>query len=136
MHQRVRYIPFSSSHATRSKRRWKCAATRCSRALVDNADWYRGRWVMQIQISAGVTLMVRRRRMGSAYDAADEARPIPSAVDMRGYEIRQSQGRQSVSQSDCRSGRAVRTRSKERRRERAHGERLASIHGQYITWQG
>lgn len=55
--------------------------------------------------------------MGNAHDAVDEARQITSAVDMRGYEIRQSQGRQSVSQSDCRSGRAVRTRSEKKRRE-------------------
>lgn len=46
-------------------------------------------------------------------------RVVSSVADTRGYEIGQSQGRQSVSQSDCRSERAARTRSKGRERERA-----------------
>jgi len=66
-------------------------------------------------------------------------------MDTRGYEIRQSQGRQSVSQSDLpvREGsqdqvrrEKKRERERERERERVSGERLAGIHGQYITWQG
>lgn len=69
--------------------------------------------------------------MGNAYDeAVDEARQIAPWI-CGGYEIRQSQGRQSVSQSDCRSGRAVRTRSEKKRskveKERAENAWQASM---------
>jgi hypothetical protein len=102
-------------------------------------------WVMQIQISAGVALMA------TAGDAArlNERRRLRPSLETR--EIRsQAVPRQAVSQSVSQTvgqgglrpaGEREIEKNGERGRKgdgrgRVSGERLAGIHGQYITWQG